>query len=68
LARVFPGYLAYVLARVYWFALPFHSFCDLCLFSDAVTYQPRQGNAGKSMKVERVVLNALPEKCGFAAG
>jgi len=45
LACVFPGYLAYVLARVYWFALPFHPFCDRRLFPDAFAHQPRQGNA-----------------------
>ena len=45
LACVFTGYLAHLLARVYWFALPCHSFRDRCLFSDAVADQPRQGNA-----------------------
>ena len=46
-------YLAHLLARVYWFALPFHSFCDHCLFSDAVAHQPRQSNADDSMKIGR---------------
>ena len=44
LACVFKSYLAHLLARVYWFALPFHSFRHRCLFSDAVAHQPRQGN------------------------
>ena len=60
LACVLTGYLAHVLARVYWFALPFHSVRDRCLFSDAVAHQQGQGNADDSMKIGTVVLNNLP--------
>jgi hypothetical protein len=55
--------LAHLLARVYWFAVPFHSFRDHCLFSDAPPDQPRQSNAGKSMKVETFAA-ATPQRVG----
>ena len=63
LACVFTGNLAHLLARVYWFALPFYSFRDHCLFSDAPPDQPRQSNAGQSMKVETVAA-ATPQRVG----
>ena len=45
LACVFTRYLAHLLARVYWFALPCHSLRDHCLFSHAPADQPRQNTA-----------------------
>ena len=68
LARIFSGRLAHVLARIYWFALPCRSLGDHCLFSHATADQPSADAAEKRLTVERVVLNALAEKCGFAAG
>ena len=55
LACVFARDLAYVLARPYWFGVPFCSLCDHYLFSHAPPDQSREGNAEKSMKVERLV-------------
>ena len=67
LACVFAGYLAYVLARVCWFALPCHSFGDHCLFSHALADQPRPNAAEKSMKVERFLRSDVVVSCGRSA-
>ncbi len=59
LACIFTGYLAYLLARLCRIPLPIGSLGDHYLFSHAVADQPRQGDADKSVKMERIVLNAL---------
>ena len=69
LACVFGGRLAHLLARVYWFALLFHSFGYRCLFSHAVAHQPRQGYSDDSIRSERVVLNeGLSMESAFRPG
>ena len=49
LACVFTGYLAYVLAGLYWFAFSGYSLCDHPLFCDAAVDQPCQ-NARKTKR------------------
>src|SRR4030095_7929291 len=55
LARIFAGRLAYLLARLYWFALPGHSLRDHCLFSHAPADQPSADAAEKRLTLERMV-------------
>jgi len=56
LACVFTRHLAYLLARLYWFAFPGRSLRDHRLCSHAAADQPRQNTAEDSMMMERIVL------------
>src|SRR4030095_15683430 len=67
LARIFAGRLAYLLARLYWFALPGHSLRDHCLFSHATADQPRADAAEDSLRWKALSSTRWQRKAALAS-